>query len=123
MTDHNDPITVYYDGACPSCRTDRRRYERWAGRTSDRVIWYDITGREAELRSLGIDPDTALRELHVRDSSGHIHRELDAYRLLMARVPRFKPLAWLMGLPLVRPLLSWLYRRWVLRRLHRQGRL
>ncbi|TBW51250.1 DUF393 domain-containing protein [Marinobacter halodurans] len=123
MTDCNDTLTVYYDGACPRCRADRRRYERWAGETADRVVWYDITGRESELRSLGIDPDTALRELHVRDPNGRIHRELEAYRLLMARVPRLKPLAWLMGLPLVRPLLSWLYRRWVLRRLHRQGRL
>ncbi len=123
MTDHKAPITVYYDGACPRCRADRRAYERWAGPAAESVVWYDITGREAELASLGIDPGTALRELHVRDAEGRIHRELEAYRLLMARVPRLKPLAWLIGLPLVKPLLSWLYRRWVLRRLHRQGRL
>ncbi|MNG11588.1 hypothetical protein D3C84_951390 [compost metagenome] len=85
--------------------------------------WLDITGRDAELRALGIDPYLALTELHVQDEAGHIHRELDAYILLLSRVPRFAPLAWLIGLPLVRPLLSFAYRRWVLRRLKRSGRL
>ncbi|WP_111497215.1 MULTISPECIES: thiol-disulfide oxidoreductase DCC family protein [Marinobacter] len=116
----HERLIVYYDGACPRCRADRRRYERWAGAQS--VTWYDITGQDAELRALGIDPRQALHELHVQDSAGHIHRELDAYRLLMARVPRLRPLAWLLGLPLVRPLLSRLYRDWVRRRLRRQGR-
>ena len=59
----------------------------------------DITGREAELRQLGIDPQLALRELHVRDPAGDIHRQLDAYILLMSRVRVLRPLAWLSGCP------------------------
>ena len=114
-------LTVYYDGACPRCRRDRARYERLSGEGSDAVQWFDITGRDAELCQLGIDPQLALRELHVRDPAGDIHRELDAYILLMSQVRVLRPLAWLIGLPGLRPILSWLYRTSVLRRLGRRA--
>ena len=121
MSDTKQPLVVYYDGACPSCVKDREKYERMA-EDDARVQWYDITGRDEELRELGIDPQRALRELHVRDADGQIHSELDAYRLLMARAPRLRPLGWLIGLPLVRPVVSSLYRWMVDRRLQRTGR-
>jgi len=115
-------LKVYYDGACPRCRQDRRRYENLAGARADEVEWVDITGKDKALRQIGIDPGAALRELHVQDAEGAIHRELDAYILLMSRVPLLMPLAWVLGLPVIRPLLSRLYRWSVLRRLRRQGR-
>jgi predicted DCC family thiol-disulfide oxidoreductase YuxK len=118
-----DSIDVFYDGACPRCRRDRERYESWAGADAAQVRWVDITGRDDDLSAAGIDPRAALTELHVRDANGAVHRELDAYILLMSRVPRLRPLASLIALPLIRPLLSWLYRRSVLRRLRASGRL
>lgn len=116
-------LKVYYDGACPRCVADRRRYERLRARGDDDVDWVDICGREEQLRALGIDPYQALTELHVQDSRGRIHRELDAYILLMSRTPALRPLAWLLGRPALKPAFSWCYRRWVLRRLRREGRL
>lgn len=123
MPEEDSELVVYYDGSCPGCIRDRERYRRLAGRRGESVHWVDITGREDELRRQGIDPDQALQQLHVRDASGRIHRELDAYILLMSRVPMLRPLAWLMGLPGLRQLLSWCYRVWVRRRLRRTGRL
>ena len=123
MAAARDPLTVYYDGACPRCVRDRARYERLAGEHAADTCWVDISGRDDELRRRGIDPHAALRELHVADADGRIHRELDAYIVLMARTPRLRPLAWLIGLPVIRPLLSWLYRTAVLHRLRTSGRL
>lgn len=123
MSGNEAKITVYYDGACPVCVRDRRTYERLAGKTAEQVCWFDITGREDRLRELGIDPHKALTELHVMDERRQIHSELDAYILLLRKVPLLKPLAWLLGLPLIRPVLAHLYHRMVLRRLHRSGRL
>jgi predicted DCC family thiol-disulfide oxidoreductase YuxK len=114
-------ITVYYDGACPKCVRDRQNYEKLSGEAGAEVCWFDITGRERQLRELGIDPQKALSELHVRDADGRIVSELDAYILLMRRVPILKPLAWAMGLPVVRPLLARLYHRQVNRRLKKRG--
>lgn len=115
-------LTVFYDGACPICVRDRRTYEKLAGERSN-VCWVDIAEAEAQLREAGIDSRKALTELHVQDGEGNIFSEIDAYRLLMARVPLLKPIGWLIGLPLVRPILSRLYRWWVRRRLKRDGRL
>ncbi|MCK9986879.1 MAG: hypothetical protein AzoDbin1_03351 [Azoarcus sp.] len=123
MAEREERITVYYDGACPRCVRDRAQYERLAGEAGEDTCWVDIAGRDAELRALGIDPDTALRELHVRDGEGRVRRELDAYILLMARVPLLRPLAWLIGLPGLRTLLSRWYRASVLRRLRAERRL
>jgi predicted DCC family thiol-disulfide oxidoreductase YuxK len=117
MTHAQDKLLVFYDGSCPACIKDRRWYEKLAGRTCGSVEWLDITGRDEELRQQGIDPDKALRELHVKDGEGNIHRELDAYILLMSRVLVLKPLAWVIGLPVIRPALARLYHRWVDRRL------
>ncbi len=116
-------ITVYYDGACPACVRDRAQYEKLAGDTGDRVSWVDITGRDEQLRQIGIDPDKAMRELHVVDEQQRVLVELDAYIALMRRVPALKPLAWLIGLPVIRPLVSGIYRWQVERRLRREGRI
>lgn len=116
-------LRVYYDGACPGCIRDRQWYERLAGRAGESVEWFDITGQDDTLRAAGIDPGEAMRELHVEDSQGRVHREMDAYILLMQRVPVLSPLAWLISLPGIRPLLAAWYHRWVSRRLKRTGRL
>ena len=123
MSENEHEITVFYDGACPSCIRDREHYEKWAGRAGASVCWFDITGQEERLRALGIDPHRALTELHVMDENQRLRSELDAYILLLERVPRLKPLAWLVGRPWIRPWLARLYHWGVERRLRRSGRL
>lgn len=114
-------LTVFYDGACPKCRRDRATYEQLGRNADQQVCWFDITGQETRLRALGIDPRKALSELHVRDTDGRIVSELDAYILLMNKVPVLKPFARLLSLPYIRPLLAKLYHWRVNRRLRKRG--
>ncbi len=123
MDQSNEKITVYYDGACPSCVKDRKSYEKMAGKAGEDVCWFDITGQDAQLRGIGIDPHKAMTELHVRDERQRVVSELDAYILLMQRVPRLKMLARLISLPVIRPVLSTLYRWMVRKRLKKTGRI
>ena len=123
MNQEKAKIIVYYDGACPKCVKDRQNYEKLAGKSGENVCWMDITGQEEQLRKIGIDPRKALTELHVKDENKQILSELDAYILLMSKVPLLKPLAWLIGMPLIRPLLARIYHWQVNRRLRRSGRL
>ena len=123
MNQVNPKIIVYYDGAYPKCVRDRRTYEKLAGKTGESVCWLDITGKDALLRESGIDPQKALTELHVQDENQRIVSEMDAYILLMSKVPILKPLAWLFGLPLIRPILAKIYHWQVNRRLHFSNRL
>ena len=116
-------ITVYYDGACPKCVKDRLNYEKLSGRAGKNVIWFDITGQEERLREIGINPYKALMELHVKNENQQILSEFDAYILLLNKVRLLRPLAWLIGLPVIRQILGKLYHRQVNRRLRRSGRL
>ncbi|MDV5167776.1 DUF393 domain-containing protein [Photobacterium rosenbergii] len=115
-------LTIFYDGACPSCVDDRNWFERRL-RQPDNIDWYDITGKEEDLRALGIDPYLAVRELHVMNVEGEIFKELDAYILLFKQVWYLRPIAWVMALPFVKIRLSRGYRKMVDRRLARQGRI
>ena len=123
MNEDDRGICVYYDGACPRCIKDRETYKKLAGKSGDNVYWVDITGQEQRLYDLGIDPKKALTELHVMDETKLILSELDAYILLMSKVPALRPVAWLIGLPLIRPILSNIYHAQVNRRLRKSGRL
>ena len=116
-------LVVFYDGSCEGCIKDRANYERWAGVGGRDIYWFDITGQDQVLLDLGLDPGLVMRELHVQTADGTVLWEIDAYILLMQRVPRLKLLAWFIGLPVIRPCLSWAYRTWVARRLKRQGRI
>jgi predicted DCC family thiol-disulfide oxidoreductase YuxK len=121
MEPPKEKITVYYDGACPKCVRDRQNYEKFSGNNKDQVCWFDITGKDDQLLNLGIDPQKALTELHVKDENGTVVSELDAYILLMDKVSLLKPIAWLIGLPLIRPVLAKLYHWQVNRRLKARG--
>lgn len=123
MNQNQPKIIVYYDGACPKCIKDRQTYEKLAGKAGAYVCWMDITGKDDLLRNIGIDPQKALTELHVQDENRQICSEIDAYILLMSKVPLLKPLAWLIGLPLIRPLLAKIYHWQVNRRLRLSERL
>ena len=129
MNKNQSNLYVLYDGACPRCIKDRDNYSRIAGGYAVGVTWFDITDQDEKLKTWGIEPFKALTELHViigeceNTEKPRVVSELDAYIVLMRRVPILKPLAWLMGLKLVRPLLSKLYRKAVYRRLKCEGRL
>ena len=123
MNEIKDIITVYYDGACPKCVKDRYHYEKLAGSAGKDVNWFDITGQDEWLREIGIDPQKALKELHVQNENQQILSEIDAYILLMSKVALLRPLVWLIGLPLIRPIISKVYHWQVDRRLRRSGRL
>ena len=123
MNQDKGMITVYYDGSCPKCVKDRYHYEKLSGAARKNISWIDITGQDELLKKIGIDPQKALMELHVKNESQQILSEIDAYILLMSKIPLLRPFAWLIGLPLICPMLSKVYHRQVNRRLRRSGRL
>ncbi len=120
-------INVFYDGSCGRCRKDRDNYLAIAGKQAKNVTWVDITHKDEHLRDLGIDPIKALKELHIQievpNKPLYVVSELDAYIILMNNTLWLKPLAWLIALPLVRPILSKLYHVSVHNRLKKSQRL
>ena len=86
----------------PECVKDSQNHERLSGKSKNDIQWIDITGKDDLLRSIGIDPKKALMELHVKDENQRILSGIDAYVLLMNKVMILKPLAKIVGLPLIR---------------------
>jgi predicted DCC family thiol-disulfide oxidoreductase YuxK len=115
-------INVFYDAQCPLCRQERRRYERWSGRRAADINWLDVGEHEQMLQQKGVEPALALRSLHIETDQGKLIEGIDAYRLLMARIPLLVPVAWVIGLPGIKVVLRTIYDHWVKRRLQKQGR-
>ncbi|MGO2241940.1 MAG: thiol-disulfide oxidoreductase DCC family protein [Halomonas sp.] len=115
-------INIFYDAQCPLCRKERLRYERWLGHEADDIGWLDVSENEQTLRDKGADPAMALRSLHIETAQGELIEGIDAYRVLMRRISLLVPVAWILGLPGIKPGVRALYDRWVKRRLQKQGR-
>lgn len=116
-------VTVYYDGSCPSCVRDRKWYEKLSGKNSCSVDWFDITEQDEALSKLGIDPELAMKELHVKTENNQILSEMDAYILLMDKTLWLKPFAWILRLRPVNFVVAKIYHHAVHRRLKRTGRI
>jgi len=117
----NTKICVFYDAACSSCQRDKERYDRLAGK--DTIEWCDITGNDERLKSQGIDPKSAMIKLHVQKPDGTITNDIEAYILLFSEIRWLKPIAWFLNISWVKETLRAIYRKWVLSRLKKDGRL
>lgn len=116
-------VVVLYDAICPTCVEDRRRYQSFQHQTDESVQWLDVNSATALLESFNINQQDAISELHLIVDGKTVVKELDAYILLFKQLPKFRWVGWLIGLPIVKPLLSRYYHYRVQKRLKRTGRL
>lgn len=102
-----DDIRVLYNETCPICRFEIGAYRREA-EAAGAAIGFE--GLEAAT-DWGLTPDAAARRLHVAEGSGRIVSGLAAFRLIWARLPRWRWAARVAGWPVVEPVLAFLYDR------------
>lgn len=105
----DDPITVYYDGACGMCSREIRHYQRIA--PQDRYAWVDITQTPEPLNALGISTEEGLRIMHVRDAAGEMHKGVDAFLVLWRAMPYWKILRPIVACPGIYHLACFSYAR------------
>ena len=98
-------LRVLHNDTCPICSREVAAYDRLAQKTG---VDLDIDGLDAA-PDWGLDRDTAARSFRV-EQNGQRHEGLDAFRLLWARLPGWRWLAWLTGLPGVHWLADRAYR-------------
>jgi len=101
-------MRVLFNGACPVCSAEIGHYKRYAARHDLPLGFEDLNS--TDLDQWGLGADTAARQLYVHDGT-QIVAGLAAFRALWARMPRYRWLARMLGLPVVRPVAQGVYDR------------
>lgn len=94
-------MTVIYNADCPICAREIAVYRREADGAQLPIGFTALT--DTDLARLGLSPDAAARRLHVVQN-GTLHEGLDAFLILWRALPRWRWLARLLSLPVLRPL-------------------
>ncbi len=81
-------LTVFYDGACPYCRTEIKWYKILDKKNT--IRWIDITCDKAMLENHNIDYSKAMSELHVMSSDGQYHIGVAGFFVLWSRLPFYR---------------------------------
>jgi len=71
--------------------------------------WRDVTEHHGELEAQGVSLEAGLRLLHARDAGGTLHVGVDAFILIWSQLDRWRLLATLVSLPIVKGLATALY--------------
>ena len=100
-------ITVFYDGKCGLCRREIEHYKRIA--PAGIFEWVDITVAPDAFTALGYTVASGLKALHVRDGTGIMHIGVDGFIIIWRALPRWRLLAMLVSLPIIRPLVRRVY--------------
>ncbi len=111
MDDHRQRLTVYYNGACPICGAEVRHYRQLAARDGAALDWIDISRDGDALRPYGIDAAGAERRLYAVLDDGRLLAGVDAFQALWRRLPRYRWLARLVGIPGLRTIATIVYER------------
>jgi predicted DCC family thiol-disulfide oxidoreductase YuxK len=100
---------VLYNGACPICRREIDHYRRLDDDHASALDFADISEPSPDMTALALDGDQARRRLHVLDADGHLLVGVPAFAAIWDRLPRYRWLAYISRLPILRWLLPWIY--------------
>lgn len=100
-------ITVYYDGKCGLCSREINHYRKIA--PAGIFDWQDITVSADSLKEEGISLSQGLKLLHAKDADGTLCIGVDAFILIWKQLKRWRLLAAVMALPVIRQTANFLY--------------
>jgi len=103
------PLTVYYDGGCIVCATEIAHYRRLEH--AGRLHFVDISAPGFRAEDHGLSLDQFRSRMQVRDAEGAFRSGVEAFVALWQALPgkRYRKLAQLVQLPVLRKLAGWGY--------------
>jgi uncharacterized protein len=123
---------VYFNGECSICNAEMTHYAGIARAEALPISFVDSTREPEAFIHYGLRIEHLEGRLYHRDAHGRLTSGLDALLEVWARMPRYRPVAWLLALPVVHqcgtavydlivaPALAWNARR---RRAHQSRRV
>jgi len=103
------PLTVYYDGGCIVCATEIDHYRRLEH--AGRLQFVDISAPGFRAADHGLSLDQFRSRMQVRDAEGAFRSGVEAFVVIWQALPgkRYRWLAQLVQLPVLRNLAGWGY--------------
>lgn len=101
-------ITVFFDGGCPLCRREIAWYRKLRGAES--IRWTDISEISGGNVSQGLCVEDALKRFHVQLENGKIVSGATAFSAVWKKLTIFKPLGYLVGMPVIKDIAEIAYR-------------
>ncbi len=101
--------SVYYNGACPVCRTEMNHYARRCEATAAPVTFIDSSIQYDALVEYGLRPDHLKRRVYLKSANGQVLSGVAALASLWAQTPGYEWLSKLVSLPLLRSVAEALY--------------
>jgi len=99
---------VLYNDECPVCSFEIGHYREYASKSGLPLRFDALTG--PDLVRWGVSRDAAARRLHVL-KDGQVLTGVDAFVALWQEMPRYRWLARLVSLPVIRPAARMVYDR------------
>ncbi len=110
MTITNSTIRVFYDGACPLCQREVKRYQKLVAAQNETIDWIDISNNADALNAEYINYEDAMRLIHIKDGSGVHQVGLEGVLTLWDKIPYYRVVSGaIRKLPIIQPFLSKVY--------------
>ncbi|HAI32111.1 MAG TPA: DUF393 domain-containing protein [Thalassospira sp.] len=103
-------ITVFFDGKCGLCSREINYYRNIAPKGV--FEWRDVTEHAGDLEKHGISLVEGLKQMRALDSDGQWHAGADAFILIWRQLDRWRVLAAVVALPVIRQIANLVYRLW-----------
>jgi len=92
-------LTVFYNGACPICRSYIQRYQAASAGRSRLIAWCDAAAAPWALKRWHVEPEAALLRLYVVDADGRLLAGAAAFARLWRELPGYRWAGLLAALP------------------------
>lgn len=108
-TSDSAPAKVYFNGDCPVCRTEMTHYARLCAQSQASFRFLDSMQSPDEFLECGLRREHLERRVYLRDAGGRILSGMTALIYLWSRMPGYRWLSRVLGLPVIRTLSDLLY--------------
>ena len=102
-------LEVIYNSVCPVCEAGICSFQKKVDPAHGHFIWLDINEAPERLAGYGVTVDDVRLKLHAIDRAGELRVGMEAVTVICAETPRYRWLAHLSRLPILRQLSALLY--------------
>jgi predicted DCC family thiol-disulfide oxidoreductase YuxK len=108
-SDPHGTLEVIYNSVCPVCDAGICQFQKKVNPEHGQYVWLDINSDPDRLSAHGVAVDDVRLKLHAIDRTGQLRVGMEAVSAIFAEIPRYKWLAFLTRLPVLKQISALIY--------------